>query len=72
VLHPERPSGREAGHAMERSAGITANAVMQRVEEGRLNLDRPVSGYLSRWQLWPGEFDNDMVTARITGLRSDD
>lgn len=51
--------------AASMSKWITAAAVMNLVEEGRLDLDRPVSGYLSRWQLPPGEFDNDKVTARL-------
>jgi CubicO group peptidase (beta-lactamase class C family) len=37
---------------------------MKLVEEGGLDLDRPVSTYLTRWQLPRGAFDNDGVTAR--------
>lgn len=46
------------------SKWITALGVMKLVEEGRLDLDRPVEDYLSRWHLPPGQFDNRGVTAR--------
>ena len=37
---------------------------MKLVEEGKLNLDRPIDDYLSRWQLPESEFDNRKVTVR--------
>lgn len=46
------------------SKWITAWGVMKLVEEGKLDLDRPVENYLSRWHLPPSQFDNRSVTAR--------
>ena len=46
------------------SKWITALSVVKLVEEGRLDLDRPVEDYLSRWHLPPSQFDNRAVTAR--------
>ncbi len=43
---------------------VTAVAVMKLVEQGKLELDTPVSNYLTRWQLPPSKFDNDGVTVR--------
>jgi len=47
------------------SKWITANGVMKLVQEGSLDLDRPIAEYLTRWQLPKSEFDNDKVTARL-------
>lgn len=46
------------------SKWISAFGVMKLVEDGKLDLDAPVSKYLTRWQLPSGEFDNDGVTVR--------
>jgi len=46
------------------SKWISAWGVMTLVQAGRLDLDAPVSTYLTRWQLPHGEFPNDGVTAR--------
>lgn len=46
------------------SKWLTAWGVMTLVEEGRVDLDAPVSRYLTRWQLPEGAFDNDEVTVR--------
>ena len=46
------------------SKWITAWAVMTLVESGKVDLDAPVSRYLTRWQLPSSEFDNDGVTVR--------
>lgn len=46
------------------SKWITALSVMSLVEQGRLDLDHPVSRYLTRWQLPESPFDPDQVTAR--------
>lgn len=46
------------------SKWITAWGVMALVEAGRLDLDAPVSRYLTRWKLPPSEFDNEQVTLR--------
>ena len=43
---------------------VSAVGIMKLVESGKLNLDTPVSKYLKRWQLPPGEFDNEQVTVR--------
>lgn len=46
------------------SKWLTAWGVMTLVEEGRIDLDAPVSRYLTRWRLPPGDYDNDQVTVR--------
>jgi len=46
------------------SKWITAHAVMKLVEQGQLDLDRPVESYLRRWQLPAGSFSSRDVTAR--------
>ncbi len=46
------------------SKWITALSVMTLVERKQLDLDTPVSEYLSRWQLPDSQFDNDRVTVR--------
>ena len=46
------------------SKWIAAHAVMKLVEQGRLDLDRPVESYLTRWHLPAGAFSSREVTAR--------
>lgn len=46
------------------SKWISAVGIMKLVEDGKLDLDAPVSNYLTRWQLPPGEFNNEGVTVR--------
>jgi CubicO group peptidase (beta-lactamase class C family) len=46
------------------SKWVSAFGVMKLVEDGKLDLDAPVSQYLRRWQLPPGTFDNEQVTVR--------
>ncbi|MBP6014032.1 MAG: beta-lactamase family protein [Alphaproteobacteria bacterium] len=46
------------------SKWITAWGVMTLVEAGKLDLDKPVSTYLTRWRLPPSQFDNNGVTVR--------
>jgi CubicO group peptidase (beta-lactamase class C family) len=46
------------------SKWISAFGIMKLVEDGKLNLDAPVSRYLTRWQLPPSEFNNEEVTIR--------
>lgn len=46
------------------SKWVTAVGVMRLVEQGKLDLDTPVSEYLTRWQLPPSDFDNNKVTLR--------
>ncbi len=43
---------------------VTAWGVMALVEEGQVDLDAPVSDYLTRWQLPTSEFDASGVTVR--------
>lgn len=46
------------------SKWATAWGVMALVEQGRIDLDAPVSKYLTRWHLPDSEFDNEKVTVR--------
>lgn len=46
------------------SKWVTATGVMKLVQDGKINLDSPISSYLNRWQLPNGKFDNSAVTAR--------
>jgi CubicO group peptidase (beta-lactamase class C family) len=46
------------------SKWITAWGVMALVQEGKLDLDAPVSTYLTRWALPESKFDNRKVTVR--------
>lgn len=46
------------------SKWLTAWGVMTLAEEGLIELDAPVSRYLTRWRLPESEFDNDQVTVR--------
>jgi len=46
------------------SKWVSAFGVMKLVEQGKVDLDVPVGKYLTRWQLPPGEFNNDEVTIR--------
>ena len=46
------------------SKWISAWGIMTLVEAGKLDLDAPVSTYLTRWKLPESEFDNDGVTVR--------
>jgi CubicO group peptidase (beta-lactamase class C family) len=47
------------------SKSVTAWGIMKLVEAGKLDLDAPISRYLTRWQLPPSEFDNEAVTPRL-------
>jgi len=46
------------------SKWVSAFGIMKLVEDGQLDLDAPVSKYLTRWQLPPSEFNNEAVTVR--------
>jgi len=46
------------------SKWITAWGVMALVQEGKVDLDAPVSKYLTRWSLPESTFDNNKVTVR--------
>lgn len=46
------------------SKSVAAWGVMRLAQDGRLDLDRPVDDYLSRWRLPPAPFDRRLVTAR--------
>jgi CubicO group peptidase (beta-lactamase class C family) len=51
-------------HACSISKAVATWGVMRLVDEGRLDLDRPVDDYLSRWHLPETEYDNRLVTVR--------
>jgi CubicO group peptidase (beta-lactamase class C family) len=46
------------------SKWISAFGIMKLVQDGKLNLDAPVSKYIKRWQLPPSKFNNEEVTVR--------
>lgn len=46
------------------SKWVSAFGIMKLVEEGKLDLDVPVSKYLTRWELPEGDFSNNGVTVR--------
>ena len=46
------------------SKWFTAWGVMALADQHRIDLDAPISRYLTRWHLPPSEFDNNKVTAR--------
>ena len=43
---------------------VSAVGIMKLVELRKIDLDTPASHYLKRWQLPPGEFNNEQVTVR--------
>ncbi|MBT4522172.1 MAG: beta-lactamase family protein [Halieaceae bacterium] len=47
------------------SKSVATWGIMTLVEQGKLDLDAPVSQYLTRWQLPESKFDNSAVTARL-------
>lgn len=46
------------------SKWVTAFGVLKLVEQGKVDLDKPVEDYLTRWQLPDSEFDHQKVTIR--------
>lgn len=46
------------------SKTVTSYAIMQLVDEGKLNLDEPVNNYLKKWKIPQSEFDENKVTLR--------
>ncbi|WP_052350258.1 serine hydrolase domain-containing protein, partial [Paenibacillus gorillae] len=46
------------------SKPVTAWGIMKLVEEGALNLDKPITTYLKRWELSPSPFDQSAITVR--------
>lgn len=46
------------------SKWITSFGVLKLVEQGKLDLDKPIDDYLTRWHLPKSDFDNKKVTAR--------
>ncbi|HCW52756.1 MAG TPA: serine hydrolase [Clostridium sp.] len=46
------------------SKSITSYAVMQLVDEGKVDLDEPVNTYLKKWKVPKGSFDENKVTLR--------
>lgn len=47
------------------SKTVTSYAVMQLVEQGKLNLDVPVNQYLTRWKIPESEYGENKVTLRM-------
>jgi CubicO group peptidase (beta-lactamase class C family) len=47
------------------SKWVAALGVLSLVEDKLVDLDAPVSNYLTRWKLPESEFDNDQVTVRL-------
>ena len=43
---------------------VTVWGVMQLVEQGKVDLDKPINQYLKRWQIPESEFDETQVTLR--------
>ena len=50
--------------AASMSKWVTALGIMSLVQRGKIDLDAPIAGYLSRWQLPDSDFRNDQVTVR--------
>lgn len=46
------------------SKWVTSFGILKLVEQGQLDLDRPIDDYLTRWHLPKSEFDNQKVTLR--------
>ena len=46
------------------SKWVTSFGVLKLVEQGKLDLDKPIDEYLTRWHLPESEFDNKKVTIR--------
>jgi len=46
------------------SKWITSAGIMKLVEQGKLDLDKPIDDYLTRWHLPESEFDNRQVSIR--------
>ena len=46
------------------SKPVTAWGIMTLVEDGRIDLDAPISRYVKRWSLPPSEYDHDLITVR--------
>lgn len=60
-----KPAGRDTQFQVASlSKFVTAFGVMRLVEDGKIELDAPVSRYLKRWSLPKSQFDNDRVTVR--------
>ncbi len=46
------------------SKWVTSFGIMKLVEQGKVELDKPIDDYLTRWHLPESEFDNKKVTIR--------
>ncbi len=62
--HGRAVDGNSLFQVASMSKWVTAWGVMTLVEQHRINLDAPVSRYLTRWHLPPSAFDNNAVTVR--------
>ncbi len=47
------------------SKWVTSFGILKLVEQGKLDLDKPIDDYLTRWHLPESEFDNNKVTIRL-------
>lgn len=62
--HGRPVDGQSLFQVASMSKWLTALGVMKLAEDGRIDLDAPVSRYLKRWKLPPSQFDNNGVTVR--------
>jgi len=46
------------------SKWVTSFGIMKLVEQGKLDIDKPIDSYLTRWHLPESKFDNNKVTIR--------
>jgi len=59
ISHGRPVDGSSLFQVASMSKWITAVGVMHLVEQGRIDLDAPISRYLKRWKLPPSQFDNN-------------
>jgi CubicO group peptidase (beta-lactamase class C family) len=64
VSHGRPVDGDSLFQVASMSKWVTAVGVMRLVEQGRVDLDAPISRYLRRWKPPAGKFSNDGVTVR--------
>src|SRR3569832_527166 len=64
ISHGRFVDGSSLFQVASMSKWITAGGVMHLVEQGRIDLDAPISRCLKRWKLPPSQFDNNGATVR--------
>ena len=64
ISHGRPVDGSSLFQVASMSKWITAVGVMHLVEQGRIDLDAPISRCLKRWKLPPSQFDNNGATVR--------